>query len=140
MARWLLKEEPAHYSFEDLSRDGETTWDGVTNALALIHLRSMKKGDPAMIYHTGSVKAVVGLATIAGDPRPDPKLRDPKLAVVNVRAGAALPRPVTLAEMKANAALSGFELLRNSRLSIVPVGEAHWIEILRMAGARLPSR
>jgi predicted RNA-binding protein with PUA-like domain len=140
MARWLLKEEPAHYSFEDLSRDGETTWDGVTNALALIHLRSMKEGDVAMIYHTGTVKAVVGLATIAGDPRPDPKLRDPKIAVVKVRAGEALPRPVTLAEMKANAALAGFDLLRNSRLSVVPVGEAHWNEILRMAGARLPSR
>src|SRR6266850_1798771 len=102
MARWLLKEEPEHYSFEDLSRDGETVWDGVTNALALIHIRKMKSGDSALIYHTGRVKA-----------------------------GAPLPRAVALAEMRAKASLAGFDLLRISRLSIVPVGDAHWKEIMK---------
>ncbi len=140
MAHWILKEEPTHYSFEDLRRDGETMWDGVTNALALIHMRRMKKGDGALIYHTGAVKAVVGLATISSDPFEDPGLRDPRLTVVKVKAGAPLPRQVTLSEMKANAALAGLDLLRISRLSIVPVGDDHWKEILKMAGARVPTR
>lgn len=135
MAHWLLKEEPAHYSFDDLVRDGETVWGGITNALALIHLRRMKKGDGALIYHTGGVKAAVGLATIAGDPFTDPGSGDPKRVAVKVRAGRPLPEPVTLAAMKANPKLAGLDLLKISRLSVVPVSEAHWKEILRMAGA-----
>ncbi len=136
MAHWLLKEEPTHYSFDDLLRDGEAIWDGITNALALKHLRSAKKGDDAIIYHTGGERSAVGLAKIASDPFPDPRSRDAKLTVVKVKALRRLTRPVGLAEMKANPTLAGLALLRIPRLSVVPVGEAHWKEILRMAGAR----
>ncbi|HZE89058.1 MAG TPA: EVE domain-containing protein [Verrucomicrobiae bacterium] len=136
MACWLIKEEPTHYSFDDLARDGGTVWAGVTNALALIHIRKMKKGDEAFYYHTGGEKAVVGLATIASDPYPDPDAGDPKRVVVRVKPVARLPRNVSLAEMKANPNLAGFDLLRISRLSVVPVGEAHRREILRMSRAR----
>jgi predicted RNA-binding protein with PUA-like domain len=135
MARWILKEEPAHYAFEDLVREKATIWDGVTNPLALRHLRTARKGDSAIIYHTGGVKAAVGLAEIASDPFPDPRTGDARLVVVRVKAGAPLPQPVSLAAMKANPKLAGLDLLRIPRLSVVPVGEAHWEEILRMAGA-----
>ncbi len=136
MAYWLLKEEPTHYSFEDLAAEGETIWDGITNPLALQNLRKATKGDRALIYHTGRVKAAVGLARITSDPFPNPAAADPKIAVVRVKAGKPLPRPVTLAEMKANRRLAGFDLLRLPRLSFVSVSESHWKEILRMAGAK----
>jgi predicted RNA-binding protein with PUA-like domain len=136
MAHWLLKEEPDHYSFDDLLREGETIWDGITNPLALKHLRSAKKGDDAIIYHTGRERSAVGLAKITSDPLPDPRSRDPRLTVVKVKGLRRLPRPVGLAEMKANPDLAGLALLRIPRLSVVPVPQAHWNEILRMAGAR----
>jgi predicted RNA-binding protein with PUA-like domain len=134
VAYWMLKEEPSHYSFEDLLREKETIWDGITNALALKHLRTAKKGDLALIYHTGDVRAAVGLARLSSDPFPDPAADDPKLTVVSVRAGKRLPTPVTLEAMRKNPRLAGFDLLRISRLSFVPVSETHWNEILAMAG------
>ncbi|MEK7205612.1 MAG: EVE domain-containing protein [candidate division NC10 bacterium] len=84
MNGWLLKTEPAEYAFEDLVREGKTIWDGVTNPLALKHLRAIRKGDDLLIYHTGNVRAIVGLAKAASDPYPDPAKNDPKLAVVDV--------------------------------------------------------
>ena len=116
---WLLKTEPSAYSFEDLAREKTAVWDGVTNAQARIHLRSMRKGDRLVIYHTGDVKAAVGRATVAGAPRPDPS--DPKGTVVDVKAGRALKRPVTLAEMKGEKVFAGSPLLVNGRLSVVPL-------------------
>lgn len=116
---WLLKTEASEYAFEDLVRDRTTGWDGVTNALARKHLRSMTKGDRLVIYHTGDVKAAVGRATVADAPRPDPA--DPKGTVVDVKAGKALKKPVTLAEMKAAKVFAGSPLLICGRLSVVPL-------------------
>ncbi len=116
---WLLKTEASAYSFEDLAREKTVVWDGVTNALARKHLRSMTKGDRLVIYHTGDVKAAVGRATVAAAPRPDPA--DPKGTVVDVKAGRALKKPVTLAEMKAAKVFAGSPLLTCGRLSVVPL-------------------
>ena len=116
---WLLKTESRDYSFEDLAREKTTVWNGVTNALARKHLRSMTKGDRLVVYHTGDVKAAVGRATVAGAPRPDPA--DPKGTVVDVKAGKALKRPVTLADMKTAKVFAGSPLLTCGRLSVVPL-------------------
>lgn len=116
---WLLKTEPSEYSFEDLVREKTATWDGVVNAQARIHLRSMKKGDRLVVYHTGDVKAAIGRATVAAAPRPDPA--DPKGTVVDVKAGKALKRPVPLAEMKGAKVFAGSPLLTIGRLSVVPL-------------------
>jgi predicted RNA-binding protein with PUA-like domain len=116
---WLLKTEPSDYSFEDLAREKRATWDGVTNALARKHLRSMAKGDRLLIYHSGEAKAAVGRATVAAAPRPDPA--DPKGTVVDVKAGKLLPAPVTLAAMKASKVFAGSPLLTCGRLSVVPL-------------------
>lgn len=133
--RWLLKTEPSAYSFDDLVREKKTVWGGIANALALQNLRQAKKGDEVLIYHTGNEKAAVGLATLASDPYPDPKAGDPKLVVVDVKAGKRLARKVTLAEVKANKKLANLPLVKISRLSVVPVNDAEWGEILRLASA-----
>ncbi len=131
MANWLFKEEPTHYSFADLERDGEALWDGVENPLALKHLRSVKKGDSIFYYHTGKEKAVVGVMEAAADSTPDPK--DDRLVVVRVRPVRALPRPVTLAEIKAEPAFAGWELVRMSRLSVMPVSAEHWKRVEKLS-------
>jgi predicted RNA-binding protein with PUA-like domain len=133
---WVLKTEPSTYSFDRLVRERQAVWDGVTNALALKHIRSMAKGDHALIYHTGDEKALVGLARIASDPYPDPKGDDPKLAVIDIEAGAALAQAVTLAAIKADPAFADLALVRMSRLSVVPVPPELWKRLLGMGGAR----
>jgi len=137
MALWLFKEEPDHYSFADLRRDGKTLWDGVSNALARQHLRNVQKGDRVLCYHTGKEKAVVGVMKVTTGPRPDPAEDDPKAVVVEVTPVKELRRPVTLAEIKADPAFVGWELVRISRLSVMPVTEAQWrrIQELSEAGA-----
>jgi predicted RNA-binding protein with PUA-like domain len=134
MAGWLLKTEPSKYPFAALVRDGRTTWDGIANNLALIHLRAMKKGDQAIIFHTGNERACIGLAKLVSGPYPDPKAGDAKLVVVDLAPVRALRREIPLAEMKANPALAGFDLFRISRLSVVPVDDAKWRAILAMEG------
>lgn len=118
---WLLKTEPSTYSFDDLVKHGTTVWDGVSNPVALKHIRSMKKGDELFIYHTGNEKAIVGTAKVVSAPYPDPKTKDPRLVVVEIAAGKRLKRPVTLQEIKADKAFAGFELVRIPRLSVMPV-------------------
>jgi predicted RNA-binding protein with PUA-like domain len=135
---WILKTEPSTYSFDHLLRDRRTVWDGITNALALKHVRSMAKGDEVMIYHTGDEKAIVGLATIVRAPYADPKADDPKLAVVDVEAGARLPTPVSLATVKADPVFADLGLVRMSRLSVIPVPPVHWRRLLALAGAGKP--
>jgi predicted RNA-binding protein with PUA-like domain len=124
MAHWLFKEEPDHYSFADLQRDETTVWDGVSNNLALQHLRQVRKGDRVFFYHTGTEKAVVGEIRVIADPVIDAD--DPKAVSVKVKAVRRLARPVSLAEIKGDAALAGWDLIRLPRLSVLPVTEAQW--------------
>ena len=131
--RWLFKTEPSAYSFSRLEAERRAVWDGVKNALALRHLAAVAKGDEVLVYHTGGEKAAVGVAHVARGAYPDPKQKDAKLVVVDLQAERALPRPVTLAAMRANPKLAGFDLLRLPRLSVMPVSAAQWAEILRMA-------
>lgn len=129
MAYWLLKTEPSDYSFDQLLADGKTIWDGVGNNLALKHLREMKRGDKAFVYHTGKEKAVVGTAEVASGPHADPASDEDKRVVVDLKAGKKLAAPVTLAVMKTDPIFDGFDLLRIGRLSVVPVPKAMWERI-----------
>ncbi len=132
MDYWLLKTEPSEYSFDDLQKDRKTVWDGVTNNLALKHLRFVKKGDQVLIYHTGDEKQVVGIAQAVSEPYPDPDMKNPKLVVVNLMSKRRLRRPVTLAEMKSRKEFSSFELVRLPRLSVMPVRKTIWKKILKL--------
>jgi predicted RNA-binding protein with PUA-like domain len=131
---WLLKTEPDHYSYADLERDGATVWDGVSNNAALKNIRDMRPGDLALIYHTGEERRAVGLAEVTSEPYPDPRDGDPKLVVVDVRPLRPLPRPVTLADIKNDTAFADFALVRQGRLSVVPVAPDQWWRLLAMAG------
>ena len=130
---WLFKEEPTHYAYDDLVRDGKTSWSGVKNPLAQKHLRSVKKGDRIFYYHTGDEKSVIGIAKAASDAYPDPKDKAGKLVTVDVAPVKKLPRPVTLAEIKARAFFEDFPLVRISRLSVMPVSDREWSEIEKMS-------
>ena len=132
--RWLFKTEPSAYSFARLQADRRTVWDGVRNALALKHLAAVREGDEVLVYHTGDEKAAVGIARVTRGAYPDPKAKDAKLLVVDLEADRPLPRPVPLADMRANRKLAGFDLLRLPRLSVMPDSAAHGAENLRMAG------
>ncbi|MGC8596063.1 MAG: EVE domain-containing protein [Candidatus Kryptoniota bacterium] len=133
MSYFLLKTEPNEYSFLDLVRDGETVWDGVTNNLALKHLRTMKVKDECLIYHTGEEKAVVGIAEVTRDPYPDPNSSDPKIVVVNIKPLRQLKKPVPLTRIKAVRELRNFELVRLPRLSVMPVPAAIWHLIIQLS-------
>jgi predicted RNA-binding protein with PUA-like domain len=130
---WLLKTEPSSYSYDDLERDGRATWDGVKNPVALKNLRAMKEGDAALIYHTGDEKAVVGTALVARAAYPDPKLKDPQRVVVDLTPGGRMARPVTLAEIKALPAFADSPLLRQGRLSVVPLTKPQWNALAQKA-------
>ena len=132
--RWIFKSEPSTYSFDQLLHDRETRWDGVRNAAALIHIRAMRSGDLAMIYHSGAEKAIVGLATVTSDPHPDPDAGDPRWAVVTLHADRALATPVPLAAIKADPLFADLGLVRISRLSVMPVAAAQWRRLLAMGG------
>jgi predicted RNA-binding protein with PUA-like domain len=129
VGKWLLKTEPGTYSWDDLVRDERTTWDGVANAAALKNMRAMKKGDLALVYHTGDERAAVGVAEIASDPYADPKDKTGKATVIDLKPKTKLAAPVTLAQIKEDPAFAGFDLLRIGRLSVVPVPDAMWKRI-----------
>jgi len=133
MAYWILKTEPSTYSYDQLEGDGRAVWDGVSNPLALKHLRAMQPGDEALIYHTGDEKAVVGLARVTSEAYPDPKAKDPKLVVVELKPAKRLKRRVTLAEIKAESGFQDLALVRMPRLSVVPTPAAQWKKLLEMA-------
>ena len=133
MPQWLVKEEPEHYGFDQLVRDGKTVWAGVKNPLAQKHLRGIKRGDRIFYYHTGKEKAVVATAKAASDAYPDPKDPSGRLSVVDVVPDKKLARPVTLAEIKADKAFASFPLVRMSRLSVMPVSDAEWAKIESMS-------
>lgn len=132
MAIWLLKTEPSSYSYDDLERDGETMWDGVGNNTALKNIRSIEKGDTAIIYHTGNERASIGIADVSRGYYVNPDCDDPKLAVCDVKAKRRLKRPITLAECKAEPRLAGWDLIRLGRLSVVPVSREQWKVLLEM--------
>ncbi len=121
MRTYLFKTEPSTYAFDDLVRDKRTTWDGVTNAAALIALRSCTKGDRVFVYHTGDEKQIVGEAEIAAGPRPDPNQDDERLVVVDLEPLRPAKSPVTLAQIKADKRFASFALVKQSRLSVMEV-------------------
>ena len=135
MNPWILKTDSAVYPFDQLERDRRTVWDGVSNAVALKHMRSMAPGDPLLIYHSGATKEVVGLARVASPPYPDPKQKDSGLTVVDIEFDRRLPKPVSLAAIKADPALADLGLVRQPRLSVMPATEAQWKRLLAMAGS-----
>ncbi len=130
MNRWLLKTEPNDYSFQNLLHDKKTIWDGVKAPGALKNMRAMKKGDQALIYHTGKERAVVGTAQVASGPYPDPEQEDERRLVIDVEAVKPLEIPVTLAEIKQSGLFPDWELVKQPRLSIMPVSEIQWEIIL----------
>lgn len=130
---WLFKEEPSSYSYEALVKDGRTTWAGVKNPLAQRHLSQVRKGDRIFYYHTGSQKAVVGVARAGTDAYKDPHDRTGRTAVVDVVPERALPRPITLAEIKADKRFAAFPLTRLPRLSVMPVTDREWELIEKMS-------
>jgi predicted RNA-binding protein with PUA-like domain len=132
---WILKSDAESYGFDQLLRDGRTTWDGVSNPVALKHIRAMAPGDPLLIYHSGAGKELVGLARVVGSPYPDPKRNDPKLTVVDLEVGKRLPKTVPLAAIKADPFFADLPLVRMPRLSVIPVPELQWKKLLVMAGA-----
>jgi predicted RNA-binding protein with PUA-like domain len=133
MAYWLFKEEPDHYNYADLERDGTTLWDGVSNNLARKHLREVRAGDRVWFYHTGKEKAVVGEMQVVAGPGPDPADDDPKAVVVEVKAVRRLPLPVTLERIKKDRLLADWDLVRLPRLSVVPVSPAQWRRLEELA-------
>jgi len=131
---WLVKSEPETYSFENLVRDGRTVWDGVRNHAAALHLKAMEVGDHVFFYHAQLGLAVVGIAEVVAPAFPDPSDPAGRFVAVELSPVRSLDRPVTLAQMKGNPALSGMAMLRQSRLSVSPVRPEEWQEILCMAG------
>jgi len=128
---WLLKQEPSTYSYDKLEKEKKTVWDGVHNNLALKHIRLMKKGDQALFYHTGDEKWAVGIIKITKNPYPNPKEDDKRFVVVDVKPVARLKRPVTLDEIKKDSIFKNWELLRISRLSVMPVPQKLWNAIIK---------
>ena len=131
--KWLVKEEPENYSYTQFAAEGSTIWAGVKNPVAQRNLREMKKGDRVFFYHTGKEKAIVGTATVSVPAYPDPKDKSGKLVVVELAAGKALKRPVTLAEIKADKRFSAMPLVRIARLSVQPVTDEQWDLIEEMS-------
>jgi len=123
---WLVKEEPENYSFQTFLKDTTTVWAGVKNPVAQRNLREMKKGDRVLFYHTGKEKAIVGTATVSATAAPDPTDKTGRLVVVELAAGKALKRPVTLAEIKADKRFATMPLVRIARLSVQPVTDDQW--------------
>jgi predicted RNA-binding protein with PUA-like domain len=131
---YLFKEEPTHYSYDDLAREGKTSWTGVKNPLAQKHLRGVKKGDKIFFYHTGDEKSVVGICRAAGNAYADPADKSGKLFAVDVEPVKKLKAPVTLSAIKADRRFASFPLTRLPRLSVMPVSDEEWDLIVKMSG------
>jgi predicted RNA-binding protein with PUA-like domain len=136
MAHWLFKTEPSEYSYADLARDKRVVWEGVSNNTALIHLRAVKKGDTVVIYHSGKDKAAIGLAEVTRGAYADPRLGDAKRVVVDLKPVRAFPAPVPLADFRSDAVLKTTELVRISRLSVMPLTAGQHARVLERAGAQ----
>ena len=134
---WLVKSEPYKYSFDQLTRDGRTIWDGVRNFEARNNLRAMKRGDLVLYYHSNEGKAVVGIARVAGEARPDPTAEGEDWSIVEIEPVKPLSLQVTLVQIKAEKKLADFAFLRRSRLSVVPVTPAQFELVLALGKTRL---
>ena len=134
MGYWLFKSDPDTYGYDNLEKDKQTVWDGVSNPVALRNLRSIKKGDIVLIYHTGDEKALIGLAEIIREAYPDPKQKNEKLSVVDIKALRRLQKHPSLADVKARKEFADFALVRLPRLSVMPVNEAQWKLLMTMSG------
>ena len=134
MARWLVKSEPFKYSWEQLNKDGQTAWDGVRNNQAAIYLRTMKIGDQLFFYHSNEGLCIVGIAQVVGEHFIDPSDPKGRFPAVLVGPKAPMPRPITLAEMKAEPRLAGMAMFRQFRLSVVPITDEEWNVVMELAG------
>jgi predicted RNA-binding protein with PUA-like domain len=129
---WLVKQEPSSYSWLDFVAEGQTSWTGVRNYAARNNLRKMRNGDEVLFYHSGEEKAVVGIANVKRAAYPDPTAKEDDWSTVDLAPVKPLRRPVTLREIKGNPRLKGIPLVRQSRLSVMPLGEAEFCEIVKM--------
>ena len=136
MQHWLLKSEPSAYSWDQLVKDGRTNWNGVRNFQAANNLKAMKVGDRAFFYHSNEGLAIVGIAEIVKDAYPDPTDKSGRFVMVDVKPLEPVKTPVTLAQIKAEPKLAEFKLVRQGRLSVVPVAPAEWQLICKMAGVK----
>jgi predicted RNA-binding protein with PUA-like domain len=134
MAYWLVKSEPGSWSWQDQIKAGTTNWDGVRNPQATSFLRSMRKGDRVFFYHSGDERQIVGIVEVVKEFYPDPKDKSGRFGMVDVKTVAPMPKPVTLASIKAEQKLANLALVRQSRLSVMPIDEPSWTQICRMAG------
>ena len=137
---WLVKSEPFQYGWEEFVRDGSTYWDGVRNAQARNYLQAMKKGDLVLYYHSNEGKEVVGVARVTREHYPDPTTDDERWVVVDVAPLKALAQPVTLAQIKSDPRLHDIALIRQSRLSVMPLEKNAFDRILKLGGTTLPKR
>ena len=137
MNHWLVKQEPAEFAWADFVRDGRTAWTGVRNFQARNHLRAMKRGDRVLYYHSGEERAVVGVARVEREAYPDPTATEGDWSCVDLVPVKALARPVTLAEIKADPALKDMPLLRQARLSVMPLTAAQFRRVLALGKTRL---
>jgi predicted RNA-binding protein with PUA-like domain len=131
---WLLKTEPGEFSFDDLVARGVEPWDGVANPMALANMRAAQTGETVVIYHTGDERQAVGLGTVERTAYPDPKKNDDRIIVIDIRAGARLPKPVRLDQIKADPRFSDSPLVKMGRLSVVPLTDTQYAAILELAG------
>lgn len=137
MKYWLLKTEPSDYGYNDLVKDKKTVWDGVANNAALICVRNTRKGDLAIIYHTGDERQMVGIGEIISDPYPDPKENNPKLAVFDIKPVKKLNKPVTLAQIKSDKKYKDFALVKEGRKSVLEVPQEYWNEFMKMSETKV---
>lgn len=126
MSYWLLKTEPSDYGYADLERDGRTVWDGVANNAALKHMRAVREGDEALVYHTGKERRAVGVARVVSDPYPDPRAGDERIVVFDIEPLRRLAAPAPLADIKRDPSFADFDLVRIPRLSVMPVPSNLW--------------
>lgn len=133
---WLVKQEPESYSWDNFVKDGKTAWTGVRNFQARNNLRAMKKGDPVFYYHSVTGKEVVGVARVLREAYPDRTAKEGDWVAVDIEPVKPLPKPVSLETIKADKSLADIALLRNSRLSVQPVSEAHFNRIMQLAGMK----
>ncbi len=135
---WLVKSEPATYAWAQLVRDGRTVWDGVRNALARQHLAAMRRGDLVLYYHSNEGKEIVGIARVVREAHPDPTADDPKWLAVDLEPVRPFAEPVGLATIKGDPKLEGLALIRQSRLSVLPVSRAHFDHLLQLGKTKAP--